>query len=472
MNQIAFTPKKIAALMIVAVALTIVLIVLFARWYESISITKTPYRSNMIATLQGDYIYGYSGTSFYKTNVKNQDDPIILSQGLRLPKIETSHWIGDKGVVLTFSDSGVIRSAVETSLKNLGERWDEDTAYYAWYLDFETNQLHLINRYGIAGQTIHYSPQTNGVYYVAYSDDLSEEEQSEGLPLLVFSTESKTSKLVAKNSAAANDLQFLGECPATIQYLVCSIQNEDGNYFLYGSGENTKTKLVDRPFDSINPTSTPGVYIGTLNKLDPERREEDAELRADIYRIDIENEQVTKLNNTIGSSRSMLANTSGDDDFYVIEPAIGEDSNEIGYISGTKNLAGFYGAKIKATETDSESKSILGPFSRNQEGLSLFHDVEGNSYLAAPSGINYEPKTLSEQQVKSLLTSCFNTHTKGYKYTPELKQFKVNIAYDSNFTSTIANFAECATKVSSKTSYGYSYIFVGVSTFDGRFVTD
>jgi hypothetical protein len=472
MNQTSFTPKKIAALVIIGVTLTLVLIVLFARWYPSISITKTPYRSNMIATLQGDYIYSYSGTTFYKTSVKNQDDPIILSQGLRLPRIETSHWIGDKGVVLTFADSGVIRSAVETSLKNLGESWDEDTSYYAWYLDFKTNQLHLINRYGIAGQTIYYSPQTDEVYYVAYSDDLSEEDQAEDLPLLVFSTESKTSKLVTKNAAAANDIQHLGECPATIRSLVCSIQAEDGDYFLYGFSENTKTKLIDRPFNSINPTATPGVYIGTLNMVDPERREEDAELKADVYRIDIENKQVTKLNNTIGSSRSLLANTSQGDNFYVIEPAVGEDSNEIGYISGTTNLMGSYGAKIKATKTDSESKSILGPFSRNKEGLSLFQDVEGDSYLVTPSGVSYEPKTLSDEQVKSLLNSCFSNHTKGYRYTPELQQFKVNIAYDSNFTSSIANFAECATKASPKTSYGYSYIFVGVSTFDGRFVTD
>ncbi|MEO5499624.1 MAG: hypothetical protein ABIR46_03935, partial [Candidatus Saccharimonadales bacterium] len=402
----------------------------------------------------------------------NSEDVSVLSSGLRLPKIKTSHWVGDQGILLTFADGGVIKSAVEDALAVRGERWNDETMNYVWYLNFKTNQLNLVNRFGIAGNSVSYSDQKQGVYYVGYSDVLSEEEQEENAPLQFFSTTSSTSKVVAKNVASPNSLIYLRDCPEASNASVCIVETKEDKYVISSVDENKKTKLTDRSFDNITPTANPSIFIGTINHTTSNSNQEDEELAADLYHIDIENNKVSKLNTSISASRSILANTVTNDKFYIFEPSVGDDTNDMAYVSGAKNLLGFYRTKTQAAKTDSESKSILGPFSRTVNGESMFHDVEGNTYLITPSGQDYEPVTLTEQEMKSKLFNCFNTYTKGYLYTPELKQFKINIQYDNSFNKNIADFSKCSIEASPKTSVGYSFVFLGVSPSSGKFVTD
>lgn len=466
------TRKRVVIAIVFGLLVTIVLIILFTPLYGSFSVHKTPYRSNMLATVQGEYIYGYSGAAFYKTNIKNSEDVTVLNSGLRLPTIETSHWVGDQGILLSFTDGGVTKSLIEEALAARGERWNDETMNYVWYLNFKTNQLSLVNRFGIAGDSVVYSAQKQGVYYVGYSDVLLEEEQEENAPLQFFSTTNYTSEIVEKNVASPISLSYLGDCPKDSGYIVCIIETKDDKYVVNGIGEGKKTKLIDKSFDNITPTANPSIYIGTVNHVISSSHQEDEELAADLYRIDIENNSVSKLNTPISASRSILANTTVNDQFYVFEPSVGDDTNEVAYISGSKNLLGFYRTKPQAATTDSESKSIIGPFSRTANGESMFHDVEGNTYLITPSGQDYKPTTLSEQEMKSKLFNCFNTYTKGYLYTAELKQFKINIQYDASFNKNIADFSKCAIDASPKTSVGYSFIFLGVSPSSGKFVTD
>lgn len=469
---VSIIPKKILVSVVAGLVFTISLIILLTPLYGSFSIHKTPFRNTMLATIQGDHIYGYSGASFYKADIDTQNEVTILSSGLRLPTIESSHWIGDEGIVLTFTDGGVIRSAVEEALTARGERWGDITRSYAWFLDFKTNQLHLVNQYGIIGDSVSYSNERQGFYYVGYSDTISEEEQEDAAPLQLFSLQDKTSQIIEKDIAAPFSLSYISKCPENSRYIVCTIESEDDKYAIYGIGNGIKTKLTDQEFSAIFSTANPSIYIGTINESSPETSQEDDELAAVPYRIDIDSIQTTKLNTTVNASRSLLANTAARDTLYVFEPAVGDDTDEIEYLSGAKNLLGYYRSQIKAAKTESESKSILGPYSRGSGGQSIYHDVEGNTYLITPSSQSYSPETLPEDQVETQLTECFRRHTKGYKYTPELKQFKINIAYDSNFKKSIVDFSECAIEVSPMTMYGYSYLFLGISVTDGRFVTD
>ncbi|MEO5498878.1 MAG: hypothetical protein ABIR46_00045, partial [Candidatus Saccharimonadales bacterium] len=62
------TKRRIVIAVIFGFLATVLMIILFTPLYQSFFTHKTPYRSNMIPTLQGDYIYAYSGTAFYKTN--------------------------------------------------------------------------------------------------------------------------------------------------------------------------------------------------------------------------------------------------------------------------------------------------------------------------------------------------------------------------------------------------------------------
>ena len=74
--------------------------------------------------------------------------------------------------------------------------------------------------------------------------------------------------------------------------------------------------------------------------------------------------------------------------------------------------------------------------------------------------------------LQKTLDPCFKKYTSYHRYTAELREMMVGITYDSQFQQKAADFSLCLVETDKKALVGQSYVFVGLSPVDGRFVTN
>lgn len=459
---------------IVIVLGIIVYLVLTTPSYKSFSLYKTPFSVSSFSMVKGNALYSYSGLSFYKQAISSGDSVTVLNSGVRLPVIENLYWAGDNGALLTFTDGGYIGSALERELMSRQLEWNNDSKEYLWYLDFKTSKLMLVSEYPLISESVYYSDASESIYYARQNGFIPESDIPNGLPLIAYSTKNLTETTVLEN-LGTEAVEFIGPCE-TIDTICFSIQNPDGAS-LYKVGKDGKqTKVLNDTFDSINPTSSPTIFIGVQYDDVSENEGVGEVLQATVYHIDLATKKTTKTDTKIGSTRSILSNIGEGDSFYLYEPTSQTDKSGLTYVAGSKNLLGTTKTRLqvlgKSAELKQTSSSIVTPISITANGLSLFGDIDGSMFLIAPEKFNYQVVESSSTDVEKNIEPCLKKYTKSYDYTDELKQFKIGIIYDDTFTQRIKSFSTCVDQVYPAAYSGYYFVIVGLSSTDGRFVTD
>lgn len=471
-NTQLIRPRTIIVAVVIVIVIVVTYLILSTPAYRSFSFHATPFSASSYSAIQGDAVYSYSGMSFYKQDIQSGKDITVLNNGLRLPTIQKLYWGGDSGALLTFSDGGYIGSIVEQELSARNLEWNEDTDAYLWYLDFETSKLSLVSTFSPISEHVYYSAKTQSFYYVRDNGYLPESDALNGTPLATYSVESLR-ETVLYDEPSNISTRFVGICP---NEEICFTQVGDEGEALYTLRASKKVRLTTETFDTIIPTGNPAVFIGTKHDdVSEEATGEDGILAATSYYIDLASKKTYKTGAVLKATKSLLANTSSDDSFYIVEPSPGS-TGDVKYFTGGKNILGSFKAK-QATFKDSEaseqtSRSIVGPISQNSNGLTMFSDVNGATYLVTPEGYSFDIRAQDKNEVTQALKVCFDRYVKDYDYSDELKQFKIGVTYDQSFQQTIKNFALCTSKTNPSSIVGYSFVFIGLSTSDGRYVTD
>ena len=456
--------------------LSLVLIIGIIAWiavtvapFKSIEIHQTPFKSNEFTALQNGKLYSYNGTAFYKTNPENKDEVAVLNTGMRLPLVKSLHWAGDEGAFMTFDDGSYISSLVEQQLTARGQEWDDTTRAYVWYVDFKASTLRLVSEEGLVDDVVYYSKKNGGAYYIGYGNA---DENGGLLPkrLLFYSTSTHTSNTVSEN-ISYDIVKHVGSCLDS--KTICLVALGESGEVIRKVSSNKVEVITKGTFDFITPTASPDVFIGTRNI----NKDSDGEvLQADTYYINVRDNKSSKVDATVNASDSVLANTVSDNAFYIFEPTPLGDRVDTKYISVAKNIFGAYRTTQKtldrASSDASPSRSLVGPLSYSENGLAVFNDIDGSTFLITPSDYSYQEPGLSSSEADESLKNCFDRHTNYHEYSDELKQFKVGINYDTDFQGKIKTFSNCAAKESAKAFVGHSFVFIGISPFDGRFVTD
>lgn len=464
------TRRNITILAAVLVIGIIALLAITIAPFKSIRIHQTPFLSNEFTTLQNGSLYSYNGTAFYKTNPENKEDITVLNTGMRLPLVSSLYWAGDEGAFMVFDDGSYMSSLVEQELTARGEEWDDTTRTYVWYVDFKTSTLRLVSEEGLVDDVVHYSKESGGSYFIGYggADDSGGPVQKR---LIFYSTSTFASKSVVDN-VGTDIIKHIGSCVDS--KTICLItQGESGEVVRKVSGNKVST-VTKEFFDLITPTASPNIFIGARNIKNTGYFS--GVLQAETYYINLDSDKPSKLGATINASDSVLTNTFSDDALYIYEPTPLSDRADAEYISVAKNIFGIPRTTKKTLDQDSTdsspSRSLVGPLSYSENGLAIFNDVEGSTFLITPSNYTYQAPGQSSDEVERSLNNCFDRHTNYHAYSDEIKQFKVGINFDSNFPAKIKAFSDCVTKDNARAFIGHSYIFVGLNPLDGRYVTD
>lgn len=466
--------RNVIAGVVVVIVCIVIFLIMTTPNYKNFKLVKTPFSTGSFSAIRGDSVYSYSGISFYKQNVHSADAVTVLESGLRLPTVSQLFWGGDNGVLLTFTSGGYIGSALDKELSSRNLSWDNETKDYLWYLDFKTSKLQLVSQYSLVSQTAHYSTSTESFYFVRNNGYLPDSDAPDGLPLISYSTKTHTETELLHNVGSAS-VQYVGPCKTEDD--ICFSIKEGDTEVLYLARSAKKEKLINDAFNVLSPTDNPAVYIGIrYDEISKNNDNDGAILQATPYYISLDTGVTTKTNVKVGATESILANSVGSDDFYLMEPTSLYSSAGLSYVVGGKDLLGSLKTKRQSMSTqpnaEQTSNSIVGPISRSTDGISMFGDIEDNMYLVVPKDFTYSIKQQDDSAIEQKLKPCLKKYTTHHDYTTELKQFKISISYDENFQQRIKDFASCIDKTDPAAYTGHEFVIVGVEPTSGRFVTD
>lgn len=452
-----------------------VFILLISPPYKSYSIYKTPHLTSNFATIQGQSIYGYSGLSFYKSSINNPSEVTVLSSGFQLPVPKTLHWAGDEGVVLTFTEQGVTGSYLETELNSRGIKVDNQSLEFVWYFDFKSRTLRLIDEAGFASPAYYYSPTKHGFYYIKYGKPVLESHGYENAALTFYSTKSFSSQTVSEAVGNEEATTYIGLCKNA--ETVCLIKDLNGKYSLYAV-ENGKQEKIGRTYDHLVATASPTVFIGSVHEnTESSEIAEDELLLTSYYFVNAATGKDVKVSKNRLANNSFIANSDDSGNFYIFEPTPEDPDDHISYLTGAINILKTPNTKqvrfdnLANQNHTTSSIAAIDPVSMNSSGFMLFRDVD-STYLIAPQGHKYTSSKQSSQKVEGSLQPCLKKYTQYHDYSEELSQFKVGVVYDANYRNNIESFSKCITATNPGSQVGYDFIFVGLSPFDGRFVTN
>ena len=446
--------------------------------YQGFSVLKTPYRTVEHASLAGKNIYSYNGAAFIKTPLLNRDNPTILSTAFHLPNIETLNWAGDTGALLTFTDGGYIGSDVERELKVRDQSWNDQTRRYVWFADFSDSKLYLVSQYGLASQSVHYSPTQKQLYYFRYGGTVAESDQPVSQPFASYSTDNHQETEITRDVSNPEDITHLTSCYG--HEIPCYIVRYGETEKLIATdktGKTTELKIGENTYGTILPTSEPEIFFGYTHQTFDSGYLEAEVPSGTVDRIDLATNIVQTLPGRVQGGETLSANTSSEDHFFIIDSNARQNRSGLSVLTGGKNLLGQY--RVKPTDFNglkkgSEALSILPPVSYGSDGLFLFNNTDDSFYLISQKGDDtfLEDRVVSARQAGAQLDNCFKNYTSRHDFTDSIMQFKVSVNYDENYQATIKKFTECAAKSAPLAMVGYSFVFVGVQPDTGRYVTD
>lgn len=452
--------------------LVVVLYFLITPAYTKVSAYKTPFQDSTHSAISGDSIYSYSGMSFYKTNLKNPSKLTVLSSGLRLPTVERAYWGNDEGVLLTFTDGGYNGSVVEKILSANGKVFDETTQKYLWYLNFKTGALNIISESGIQDGAVYYASVDNLFYYVEEAGLLPESDIPIEASLFRFNPSSMQKGRIA-GVGVNNPVTAVTGCGENAT--ICLVMSQEGRENVLQISSDGKAEYVTtEPFDSIILTGS-NLFLGIKKHPAGFSHTDDVVLRGDIYGINPGDKTIRDLGNEVSMSSAIIANATDPDSFYIFDPNALE-GDKPSYLSAKKNAFGQLRLGRKTVETPHDKslqlQTTIPPVSRNSEGYVMFYDVDGYALLLTNNNTDYKSSQKDAGSVQTELESCLNRYATDYLYSDELKQFKLDIVYDDSFASKIKGFSDCVNTEAPLSLIGYTFVFVGVSPVDGRYVTD
>ena len=420
--------------------------------------------------LQGSTLYAYNGAAFFSTDKSGRTT--VLNAKYRLPTPDSIYWANDKGALLTFKAS-FYSTQIEAEIKNHGGSLaQEKTKEYMWYLDFSTNQIHLVNT--AKPSAAYYSTKDNAFYYAvtngsalelhSYSLDTSKDQQLDTLQNITDVTR--------LTKCADQKLCFIGR----------DTYNQDSQR-LYGIDQSNNLAQLYDSKGRIFPTNDANKYtvvesVSANNNTDTGDDEADfPDTPAFLY--DAINKSKRGLGFKTGISPVTLIFRSSDE-FYAFSDQFttsynGQD-NVPAYEAG--RFKGRGEAKIAAMPLLTANGSVLkdkltSQLSQGGDGFALLSAASQQQYLFDFNQASKDIPVVDQTQATATVDNCIKTAgLVGKDYFEDQKLYRI-IFYDTaGFQQKIAKFDMCLENATQPPLIGYQYSFVGIDPKFKRIVTD
>lgn len=423
-------------------------------------------------TIQADDMYGYNGMAFYKVNLKDGSNLIVLRSGLKLPQPSNIIWAGPTGAFMTFSGS----FSGSQLTKTIGYLVDESERQYVWYLDFATGSLKLVSKTPMVGNTAYYSSTDKGFYYVTRP---SATASNSAVPLLFYSIGSDQNIQIVED-LAIDTLQEFTECANNEK--VCFIgqekstggndEHQDDKLFSISSS-NKKSMLLEsegRLFDTNNPDLYISISQTTNNS---------ANIAAQARLHNLSDKSVKDLGFEGSLQLSLSATVTPDSNFFTFSNEYVTEKN--GKQDGSSYRAGVIPQEgagkselFKLTRIDEQPfiSGITNAISNRDGTYTIVTSTEDKQFLFSKEQSVPEFTAQDRQTVEAAVKSCLASGALNYQYFDTGRQFRIELTYDENFNRNIGQVSNCLIQKGGSVIIGYNYSFVGVDPTNGRLSTD
>lgn len=482
---------RIATVVFAALIIFLIIFSILQRKdYRDYGPFKTPFsRQEDFSAFQGTAIYSYNGLSFYKLDT-NTNQITVLQTGSKLPQPSDVVWAGDKGVLLSFSNS-FYGSRVEEALQARGENLNEATQKYTWYLDFSSNELHFVDKYPPRKNISVFNPGNNGIYYVPSVNTYGSgvfvgDEEYEGevnlnkRVLVLYDTSTHTNKVINDTLDVA-DISSMFVCGD--QKLLCMIAGDaketTKNTVFSIDMNGRKTTLLENTVARVFPTNNPSLVtvVGDAAESTPDQRAPETERGASeafLYNL---NDKSSRSLGFLVDNTSLITHFEGQH-FYVFDTAQFSKprSNERFYRVGVLDSGGKPSTKqVNITpedEKENESGTYLSLASHSSIDKTLLSPLEGNLVLFGEVGKTKNIDSLSPKEVSDIVNSCVVNKVPDVQYFNTNNLFRLSFVQSGDWQKNLQAFSACLNEKDKRVLMGYSFQISLLDPVNGRLVSD
>ncbi|HMH69780.1 MAG TPA: hypothetical protein VK502_00105 [Candidatus Saccharimonadales bacterium] len=460
-------------LIVISAVFVLVVIVLFIVFslkpsFQEYALTKTGLKSQQqFGYLNKSSLYAFNGLAFTETNIENGSTK-VLSSGQRMPIPRDIYWANSNGALFSFSSSFSL-TPVESALQSMGEQLSYDGNDYTWYLDFKTNQLHLVNKQPITADLASYSERDGGFYYVP--NDSSQLGVTTPLHFYDIATN--------KDATIASDLEVTdfssiheGVDKYTVLFTARDL-NDTAKKRLYKVKQGSNKQLITQA-DRIFPTNNPGMYVvSTSDTLSPVEGEEADTVDGPAGLYDVTTKSTRALDFTVGTSDTSLYFVN-DKDFVALQSNSGNDKDQFMYHSGSIDeksaRSSVYPLQDENKNTVTDQIVKLNGYGNGRLLVTTVGD--GQELFSATTKKQTLPTLKQQNEAGKIVNECLGNDSKNQQYIADSKLFRVFFVADSSFTISIKQFSTCVLKKDSTGLIGYTFQFMGTDPVNGRISTD
>lgn len=409
--------------------------------------------SRNFSYLQGDELLAYNGLAFYSTNVKTGQRKFLYS-GTKLPAISSLAWAGTNGVAMVFKEN-FFGTPINGLLEQNGQKVDNTTKDYTWYLNFKTSSITQISQNAIDADKAIYDPSNKTLYYSELSSGSSDGDK---VRFYSYDTTKQTSPTLLLDDAGVADVSSLAKCSRS--KLVCFIAHDTAStsgqqVFAIQAGKLGKVSLLDGGSDGqVYYGGHKDYYVVTSPSANGTTES------SVLYDVSTEQSKAYRLGFTFDDdTHSYFASAK---DFYVVDG---------------KTTSGFKAAKLKGSSSTTKDRGLklneetydgaLGDI-RSSEGkaISLVSNTDGRQYLFGPEPITTMSSFAKKETVQLAVSDCGRRTTTRNQYNDKTRTFTIKILALYGFAKQIKDFGSCMTKDHVDSVHGYYFNFVGLNTDD------
>lgn len=461
----------------------IIYLVLNRKQFQDFGPFATPFSaSDNFSQLQNNAVYSYNGLAFYKLDLGNNQTTILQTTG-KLPQPSQIVWAGDQGALINFSGS-LYSTRIEQALAERGEKVNEETQLYTWYLDLKTNEFRFVSKFPLQKNLSVYSSQLNGIYYLpdlaAFMDVVPDRfVDLNRFSLNFYDIASGSDKVIAKDLDTVDVVETFLCSERDVCVITIPTQETSKTNVASYSSNGQVSPILDNFNGRIFSTGKPSLVITVPNAISYEVGSDvdegaSAEGPAKLY--DIETKEEHELGFTVGNS-SVISNFV-DKDFYVFDTnqfAIPGEPNRY-YITGLLDKKGKPFTKLVDITALDKSESKTGVYldfaSYGSGGKTLLAPITGNLVMFGPIDQTSDISTTSSDEANTLVKKCQIEGNPELQYLSDSQLFRVLIPETPSWQAELDAFGSCLSGNALAAMTGYNYQFMLTDPSTGRIVSD
>lgn len=397
----------------------------------------------------GETLYLYNGVGFYSAPVDNPRGITLLARSGKLPEPDSVIWVGNKGVVLSFSGS-FLKTPVAKQDPGYSSRINS-----TWYFDFKTNSIIKISEKKPYNSIGYYSSDRDQVYFFTKNPELSFTDE-----VVSFSPETKAVKSI---TSFASQTEGVAITPCETQSKTVCVGTRT-----YGDVNTSQILSVSETLSTKEIISFDGLLTQTNNSNTFLLFDASDRIGLGVDSVTPPQFKNVRIFNTSRNSYINLASivtpTSIAGGVFNESPSIFTLENG-GYTTISNGIFGK--SQYNGNLNLSEEQTYIPTDHQMATNYLQFFDTMGRLWVLSPSGFSTITSSDDVTNAEAVIKECFNG---DYNLDRQKRSVELLLIDNESFDSEVSKISECLTKKDA--SIYLDYVFTAYSETNGKITTD